>query len=121
MSLTPEEFLRAAKQCLAVESEAQIKGGLHPDVAQVLRGLSTYMIKSGAEAKAAFEINDRSRKGRLEPRELLQMYQNALRNPLSESSLRHVSVQLYKSFMDGDGTLSFRELVKVWRGRGGLC
>ena len=114
VSLTSEEFLRAAKQCLAVEGEAQTKGGLHPDVAQVLRGLSLFMIKSGAEAKEAFERNDRSRTGRLEPRELLQMFSNQwLRNPLSDSALRHVSVQLYMSFMDGDGTLSFRELVKV--------
>jgi hypothetical protein len=46
VSLTQSEFLTAAKQCLAVEGQARGTGGLHPDMAQALRGLSSYVIKN---------------------------------------------------------------------------
>lgn len=32
---------------------------------------------------------------------------------LTDATLRHIAVQMYLLFMDGDGTVSFRELVKV--------
>ncbi|GAX77102.1 hypothetical protein CEUSTIGMA_g4548.t1 [Chlamydomonas eustigma] len=117
VSLTQTEFLTAAKQCLAVEGEASRgAAGLHPDVAQALRGLSAYIIKNKVEAREAFLRYDCCRSGRLEPRELLQLLRHALRHPLSDAALRHVSVQLYLLFMDGDGTVSFRELIKALRG-----
>ena len=115
VSLTPDEFLRAAKQCLMVEGEAQAGGGLLPDVAQALRSLSDFVTRNQREARDAFDRYDRDRSGRLEPRELLQLFRTALprQQPLSDSALRHVSVQLYLIFMGGDGTVSFRELIKV--------
>ena len=113
VSLTSEEFVKAAKQCLSVEVEAQSGRGVSPDVAQVLKGLSQYLIKNKVEAKEAFDRQDRQRIGRIEPREMLQLFRTSLRQPPSDVALRHVSVQLYLLFMNGDGTASFRELVKV--------
>jgi len=120
VSLTSEEFLKAAKQCLAVEDEALSGRGMPPDVAQALKSLSQYLFKSKAEAKAAFDRQDPRRSGRIEPRELLQLLRDVLKHPPTDLALRYVSVHLYLSFMDGDGTVSFRELVKVrglvWEG-----
>jgi len=123
VSLTSEEFLKAAKQCLAVEDEALSGRGMPPDVAQALKSLSQYLFKSKAEAKAAFDRQDPRRSGRIEPRELLQLLRDVLKHPPTDLALRYVSVHLYLSFMDGDGTVSFRELVKVrglvWEGSDG--
>ena len=115
ISLTSEEFIKAAKQCLSVEVEAQSGRGMSPDVAQVLKGLSQYLVKSKVEAKEAFDRQDQKRSGRIEPRDMLQLFRTSLRQPPSDVALRHLSVQLYLLFMNGDGTASFRELVKVSR------
>lgn len=57
MSLTSDEFLAAAKQCMAVEAEAQ-KGQVPRDVAQALKSISQFVMRrkvSRADDKGAGE------------------------------------------------------------------
>lgn len=57
VSLTSDEFLAAAKQCMAVEAEAQ-KGQVPRDVAQALKSISQFVMRrrvSRADDKGAGE------------------------------------------------------------------
>eukprot|EP00798_Chlamydomonas_sp_ICE-L_P029768 gene29768-5416_t len=111
--LTSEEFITAASQCMGAEADAHRGMGLPREVVAILKDLSRFINRN--RLRRMWDQYDREGSGYLEPQYLMQLFKGAIPK-ISETALRYIGVQLYLVFMDGDGVISFVDMVKALRG-----
>lgn len=113
MQLSYDEFLDLIKECVKLE-EAAMHGALSPDMLAALAGVSDFLIGNRASAQRLFEAADSNRDGRLQYGELAALFRRLMPN-ITTQQLRTIMAQAHTIDVDGDGTISFNELLQALR------
>ncbi|KAG2427358.1 hypothetical protein HXX76_012552 [Chlamydomonas incerta] len=119
-SVTQQEFLTAAKASLDAARQLAAERGMGSaataasQVQTALRAVTDFLRQNRVSARAAFESFDTNRNGRLEPRELARFFAKTIPG-LTEPQLRYLLAHMYEMDVNGDGTVSFEELLHALR------
>ncbi|GLC39247.1 hypothetical protein PLESTB_001651900 [Pleodorina starrii] len=118
-AVSEAEFLAAAKASLDAAKRLQAEraaggSGASSDVQVVLRRVTDYLRSNRESASAAFSRHDVNGNGRLEPRELLRFFAQAVPG-LGEDQRRYLLAHMAELDANGDGTVSFAELLHALR------
>ncbi|KAG2493237.1 hypothetical protein HYH03_008653 [Edaphochlamys debaryana] len=118
-SVTQQEFLSAAKSSLeaARKMQADRASGAPSatsDVQLALRAATDFLRANRVSARSAFDQFDADRNGRLEPRELARFFATAIPG-VREDQLRYLLAHMYEMDANGDGSVSYEELLYALR------